>query len=286
MRGRLHDRLSRAWRRATIRTLAATGVAVLFLLPAASPASRAAGRDPAGQPEQPARLRPLLGCVTANPDGTVTATFGYVNDSDVVLSIPPGEGNSIDPDSYLDRLPSQFAPGRTDQAFTVTFPGPDVVVWTLAGKTSTASAASAPCRAEPPGPPTTTDARAGGNPPAGVAATSVPSPAPSPASTSVPAPTVAAPAATASNTAPAWSPAPATRPRTSGVRGTSVSAAAPTRPAGGPTRSGGPGGAALPDRVGIPTPLGECSRSATGPRLLLALLSSQRFHAPRPAGPW
>jgi hypothetical protein len=231
MRRRLQDRLSRAWRRATTRTLAATGVAVLFLLPAAGPASRAAGRDAAGQPEQPARLRPLLGCVTANPDGTVTARFGYVNDSGVILSIPPGEGNSIDPDSYLDRLPSQFAPGRTDQAFTVTFPEPDVVVWTLAGKTSTASAASAACRPEPPGPPTTAGARAGGDPPSGVAATSVPSPAPSPPSTSVPAPTVAAGAATASNTAPAWSPAPATRPRTSGVHGTSVSAPAPTRPA-------------------------------------------------------
>jgi hypothetical protein len=222
---------ARTWRREAIRILAAAGVAVLFLLPATGPASRAAGRDAAGQPEQPPGLRPFLDCVTVNPDGTVTARFGYVNDSGAALSIPPGEGNSIDPDSYLDRLPSQFAPGRTDQAFTVTFPGPDVVVWTLAGTTSTASAASAPCRAEPPGPPTTASSRAGGNPPPSVAATSVPSPAPAPASTTAPAPPVAAPAPTASSTAPARSPAPApaTGPRGVGVRGTSVSAPAPTR---------------------------------------------------------
>jgi len=213
---------ARTWRRATTRTLAAIGVAALFLLLPAGPA--------AGQPEPAPDLQPFLSCVTANQDGTVTARFGYVNGTGASLSIPPGEGNSIDPGTYLDHLPSEFAPGRTEQAFTVTFPGPDVVVWNLNGSTSTASAGSAPCPAEPPGPPATGSGTGPGTAGESPAPTS---PAPVTSRTSTTAADAVGPAlpptapSAPSGAAPAQASTPAPVPRGSGVRGTSVSAPAP-----------------------------------------------------------
>jgi hypothetical protein len=216
---------ARAWHGATIRILVATGIAGLLLLLAAGGAS-------AGEPQSPLDVQPFLRCVTANPDGTVTAWFGYVNGTGSVLSIPPGEGNSIDPTTYLDLLPSEFAPGRTDDAFTVTFPEPGVVVWNLNGQSSSASAASEPCLPPSSSPSTTSGSPGSGSPPS----TAVP-PASKVATTAEasPATTSTAPAKppTSGSAGPGAGAAPAqpSTGRGSGVRGASVSGPAPARPA-------------------------------------------------------
>jgi hypothetical protein len=78
----------------------------------------------------------------ANPDGSFTLSFGFMNrNSEEVVDIPLGEHNVIEPAEFNGRQPTHFPPvsytgfgGRRERGvFTVTVPPDfrDDVVWTL-----------------------------------------------------------------------------------------------------------------------------------------------------------
>ena len=92
----------------------------------------------------PKPVRPVLECVTNNGDGTYTAYFGYKNDNTVSVYIPAGSKNKFTPTPQDKGQTKVFMPGRKYRVFTVNFNGSNLV-WTLNGRTSTASSNSAPC---------------------------------------------------------------------------------------------------------------------------------------------
>ncbi len=92
----------------------------------------------------PKPVRPVLECVRNNGDGTYTAYFGYKNENDVSVYIPVGNKNKFTPTPQDRGQTKVFLPGRKYKVFTVNFNGSNLV-WTLNGRTSTASSNSAPC---------------------------------------------------------------------------------------------------------------------------------------------
>jgi pimeloyl-ACP methyl ester carboxylesterase len=96
-----------------------------------------------------APIRPILECVANNGDGTYTAYFGYKNENATAVSIPIGVDNKFTPGPLLRGQPQTFQPGRTPyypQAhFSVVFDGSNLV-WTLWGRTATASQSSKTCQ--------------------------------------------------------------------------------------------------------------------------------------------
>lgn len=92
----------------------------------------------------PQPVRPVLECVRNNGDGTYTAFFGYKNDNIVSVYIPVGNKNKFTPTPQDRGQTRVFEPGRHYKVFTVNFNGSNLV-WTLNGRTSTASSNSAPC---------------------------------------------------------------------------------------------------------------------------------------------
>lgn len=89
----------------------------------------------------PQPVRPILDCVRHNNDNTYTAFFGYLNENTDTVTIPLGSNNQFT--GVLNRgQPTNFAPGRTayypNSPFSVDFDGSNLV-WTLNGRTSTAS---------------------------------------------------------------------------------------------------------------------------------------------------
>ncbi len=92
-------------------------------------------------------VRPILECVTQMGDGSYIASFGYLNETDEIVEIPVGPFNTFTPGGDLGQ-PTSFPPGRSaffpDPAFAVPFDGNNLI-WTLAGRTATASANSNPC---------------------------------------------------------------------------------------------------------------------------------------------
>ena len=92
----------------------------------------------------PQPVRPVLECVRNNGDGTYTAFFGYKNDNSVSVYIPVGNKNKFTPTPQDRGQTRVFEPGRHYKVFTVNFNGSNLV-WTLNGRTSTASSNSAPC---------------------------------------------------------------------------------------------------------------------------------------------
>jgi hypothetical protein len=89
----------------------------------------------------PQKISPVLengGCVVANANGTFTASFGYNNPNAFAVTIPVGNDNKFTPTPQDRGQPTNFLPGRQVAVFSVTFSGGNLV-WTLNGKTSTAS---------------------------------------------------------------------------------------------------------------------------------------------------
>lgn len=93
-------------------------------------------------------VRPVLECVSDNGDGTYTAFFGYLNPNAFEVSVPVGLSNKFTPAPQDRGQPTMFKSGRTpfwpNAAFSVVFDGGNLV-WTLDGRTSTASSGSTPC---------------------------------------------------------------------------------------------------------------------------------------------
>ena len=81
-------------------------------------------------------------CVAPHVDGTYDATFGYDNPNPATVEIPIGLANRFSPDPQARGQTTLFAPGNTQEAFTVSgIPRATTLVWTLAYQgTRTASA--------------------------------------------------------------------------------------------------------------------------------------------------
>jgi hypothetical protein len=124
------------------------GIALAALLGSAS----LGGQNPrplAPLPADGLRVAPFFDGWYANPDGTITFSFGYSNLNPEEVEIPLGPDNFIEPKQYDGRQPTSFAPaapgsddgggarsdrrGRERGVFTVTVPAgfQDSVVWTL-----------------------------------------------------------------------------------------------------------------------------------------------------------
>jgi len=76
-------------------------------------------------------LKPTFACVTPNPQGSLTAIFGYQNDNGVGISIPYGTKNASARDTSNLR-PTRFDPGVHAFAFGVDFTSGQTASWTLA----------------------------------------------------------------------------------------------------------------------------------------------------------
>jgi hypothetical protein len=90
-------------------------------------------------------IRPVLECVTNNSNGTYTAHFGYRNDNAFPVIVVVGNNNRFSPSPQARGQTETFLPGRHMRQFSVEFPGSNLV-WTLSGRTSTASSSSTLCR--------------------------------------------------------------------------------------------------------------------------------------------
>jgi hypothetical protein len=75
-------------------------------------------------------LKPTFDCVAPNPNGTLTAFFGYDNKNGVSVTVPFGVKNSLARDT-LNQRPSRFLPGTHHFAFGIDFTTSQTVSWTL-----------------------------------------------------------------------------------------------------------------------------------------------------------
>jgi hypothetical protein len=97
---------------------------------------------PAGE-----HVRPILERTWAEPDGTFTGVFGYLNENPVQVHIPHGGRNKFTPGPHGQGQPTVFLPGRQVAVFEINFAGGNLV-WTLQSpngsrRTATASSGNA-----------------------------------------------------------------------------------------------------------------------------------------------
>jgi secreted trypsin-like serine protease len=76
-------------------------------------------------------LKPTFNCVTTNPQGSLTAIFGYQNDNGVAISVPYGTKNASARDTAGLR-PTRFETGVHPYAFGVDFTTGQTASWTFA----------------------------------------------------------------------------------------------------------------------------------------------------------
>jgi len=65
---------------------------------------------------------PLMEGWIANPDGSKSFSFGYLNRNKEAVDIPLGDANFLDPLEYDGMQPTHFPPGRHTGIFSVTIP--------------------------------------------------------------------------------------------------------------------------------------------------------------------
>lgn len=75
-------------------------------------------------------LKPTFDCVAPNPNGTLTAFFGYDNKNGVSVTVPYGTKNAFARDTTSQRL-TRFLPGTHHFAFGVDFTSSQTLSWTL-----------------------------------------------------------------------------------------------------------------------------------------------------------
>ncbi|MEM8529629.1 MAG: choice-of-anchor A family protein [Chloroflexota bacterium] len=99
-------------------------------------------------PIPPESVHPITECIVNNGNGSYTAFFGYKNENNAAVDIPVGADNSFSPSPQNRGQPTTFQPGRTsywpEAAFSVDFDG-SPLVWSLNGRTATASSNGTPC---------------------------------------------------------------------------------------------------------------------------------------------
>jgi hypothetical protein len=93
----------------------------------------------------PQPVRPVLECVVKNSSTSYTAWFGYKNENTVPVYIPVGAKNKFTPSPQNRGQTTVFDPSRRVKVYSVEFNGSNLV-WTLNGRTSTASKSSTRCK--------------------------------------------------------------------------------------------------------------------------------------------
>jgi uncharacterized repeat protein (TIGR01451 family) len=88
-------------------------------------------------------VAPVLECVSRLSGGLNRAHFGYLNRGSSAVGVPIGPRNAFTPAPENRGQPVRFQPGRAPDVFQVDFRG--TLVWTLTGRTATASASSQRC---------------------------------------------------------------------------------------------------------------------------------------------
>ena len=88
-------------------------------------------------------VTPVLECVDQLSGGRYRAHFGYLNRGSSAVGVPVGPRNAFTPEPENRGQPVRFQPGRAPDVFQVDFVR--TIVWTLRGRTSTASADSQRC---------------------------------------------------------------------------------------------------------------------------------------------
>jgi hypothetical protein len=76
-------------------------------------------------------LIPLLECVDNNGDGTFTAHFGYLNQSNATINLAVGPKNMFVPGQQDFGQPTVFLPGEHLNVFSVVFSAADTLKWML-----------------------------------------------------------------------------------------------------------------------------------------------------------
>lgn len=83
------------------------------------------------QPPNGLPIVPIMEGFIANPDGTKSFSYGYLNRNKEAVDIPLGESNFLEPAEYDGMQPTHFPPGRGTGVFMVTVPADeaDIDVW-------------------------------------------------------------------------------------------------------------------------------------------------------------
>ena len=87
-------------------------------------------------------LTPVVECVWVETNGSRTIVWGYDNPSTLTLHIDIGNKNKMSPGAEDGGQPTDFAPGRTVNAFVTNVPGTSAS-WRLGNNTASLSGASA-----------------------------------------------------------------------------------------------------------------------------------------------
>jgi Coenzyme PQQ synthesis protein D (PqqD) len=138
-------------RREALTSFAALGLSMV-LMPMVARVAQAGGGH---------QLIPLLECVDDNHDGTFTAHFGYLNQTNAPITLPIGPKNMFVPGQLDYGQPTVFQPGEHLNVFSVVFPATEELKWMLKADGDkrhqvVASATSDACPAPTGVPPTTT----------------------------------------------------------------------------------------------------------------------------------
>ncbi len=129
-----------------IPALLAFGLTAVFSLQAQAQ-SADNGRFLSLSPATGLPIIPVMEGWVANPDGSTSFSFGFINRNNVPVDIPPGTGNYLKPAKHSGRQPTHFPAGRSTGVFYVTVPADeanDDVWWHL--KTGNEEALKVPGR--------------------------------------------------------------------------------------------------------------------------------------------
>ncbi|MDG1025305.1 MAG: hypothetical protein P8N94_15545 [Gammaproteobacteria bacterium] len=73
-------------------------------------------------PPEGLSIVPIMEGWVANPDGTRSFSFGYLNRNETAVEIPLGDANFLEPAEFSSMQPTNFSPGRHTGVFSVTVP--------------------------------------------------------------------------------------------------------------------------------------------------------------------
>jgi len=112
--------------RKTLGLLSLMLIALVSISTQAQPSRFLSLTPPEGLP-----IIPVMEGWTANPDGSRSISFGYINRNEKAVALPLGEANYMEPAEFSGMQPTHFPPGRGTGMFTVTIPADraDIDVW-------------------------------------------------------------------------------------------------------------------------------------------------------------
>ena len=102
------------------KILSRVGLALLMLISVSGQAQQP--RFLSLAPPEGLSIVPIMEGWVANPDGTKSFSFGYLNRNKTAVEIPLGDANFLDPAEFGSMQPTHFSPGRHTGVFSVTIP--------------------------------------------------------------------------------------------------------------------------------------------------------------------